>query len=266
MAGREFTAADRDGAPLVAIVNQAFAAKFLRPGSPIGQLIRQREERAGEPPPAPLEIVGVVEDAAYGSVREAPPPTVYLPMAQSPVVFHGGALNVRAAIASPASLTQVLTDRLTAVDSDVSLSFQLLSDQVGGQLVRERVLAMLGGFFGVLALLLSAVGLFGVTAYSVNLRRAEIGVRMALGADVSRVLRTVLARSTRLIVTGVAIGAGLSLWLAKFVGTLLYGLEARDTATLVTATVVMLVIGTAAAFIPAWRATRIEPVEVLRQG
>jgi ABC-type antimicrobial peptide transport system permease subunit len=163
-------------------------------------------------------------------------------------------------------LVRSLTDALAKVDPDVSIAFRPLGDQVAGRMVRERVMAMLGGFFGLLALLLSAVGLFGVTAYSVNLRRAEIGIRMALGADISRVLRLVLGRSTRLVVLGIAIGVGLSLWLSTFVGTLLYGLEPRDTTTLVAATVVMLVIGTAAAFIPAWRAARIEPVEVLREG
>ena len=133
-------------------------------------------------------------------------------------------------------------------------------------MVRERVMAMLGGFFGVLALLLSAVGLYGVTSYSVNLRRGEIGVRMALGADISRVLRLVLGGATRLVLIGVAVGIGLSLWLATFVGPLLYGLESRDPATLVAAVLVMLIIGTAAAFVPAWRAARIEPIEVLRES
>jgi putative ABC transport system permease protein len=266
VAGREFTEADRDGAPRVAIVNEAYVKKFLRSGSALGQTVQQSDGFGGGPKPPPLQIVGVVEDAAYRSVRDPMPPTVYLPMGQSPMVFPAAAIGVRAAVASPASLVRPLTEVLAAVDPDVSLSFQPLSEQVSGRLARERVMAMLGGFFGTLALLLSAVGLYGVTAYAVNLRRGEIGVRMALGADVSRVLRLVLGRAARLVALGVVIGTGLSLWLAKFVSTLLFGLEARDAATLVGAVALMAVVGTLAAFLPALRAARIDPVDVLREG
>ena len=264
LAGREFTRADRSGAPPVVIVNEAFVKKFLRPGNALGQTVQPSERPNGQRPPA-MEVVGVVRNAAYRNLREEIPPTIFVPMLQSEHVFPSGAVSVRTTL-EPMALVRSLTDALTKVDPDVSIAFRPLSDQVAGRMVRERVMAMLGGFFGLLALLLSAVGLFGVTSYSVSLRRAEIGVRMALGADISRVLRLVLGRSTRLVVAGVAIGVGLSLWLARFVGTLLYGLEPRDTATLVTAIVMMLVIGTAAAFVPAWRAARIEPVEVLREG
>jgi predicted permease len=264
VAGRELTDADRSGAPPVVVVNETFAKTFLRPGSPLGQTVQPSERPDGDRPAA-MTVVGVVADAAYRNLREEIPPTIFIPMAQSEAVFASGAVSVRTTL-KPMSLVRSLTAALATVDPAVSIAFKPLSDQVGARMVRERVMAMLGGFFGLLALLLSAVGLYGVTAYSVNLRRAEIGVRMALGADVARVLRLVLGRSTRLVALGVAIGAALSLWLAKFVGTLLYGLEPRDTTTLVTAIVVMLVIGTVAAFIPAWRAARIEPVEVLREG
>jgi predicted permease len=266
VAGRDFTDADRNGAPLVAIVNEAYAKKFLPPGSALGRVVQRTEGRPGQLPPPPLEIVGVVENSAYRSVRDELPPTVFLPMAQSEDVFKGGSISVRAAVASPATLVRSLTEALSAVDPDVSLSFQPLRDQVDARLVRERVMAMLGGFFGGLALLLAGVGLYGVTSYGVNLRRAEIGVRMALGADVKRVLRLVLGRAAWLVAAGSAIGAGLSVWLATYVATLLYGLEARDVATLVGAIALMASVGTLAAFLPAWRAARIDPVEVLREG
>jgi predicted permease len=266
VAGRDFTDNDRAGAPLVAIVNEAYVRKFLRPGNALGRFVKRTEGRPGLPPPPPLEVVGVVEDSAYRSVRDELPPTVFLPMAQADDVFKGGAISVRAAVASPAALVRSLTDALSAVDPDVSLSFLPLRDQVDARLVRERVMAMLSGFFGGLALLLAGVGLYGVTSYSVNLRRGEIGVRMALGADVRRVLRLVLGRAAWLVVAGSAIGAGLSLWLAKYVATLLYGLEPRDAGTLAAAVVLMAVVGTVAALLPAWRASRIDPVEVLREG
>ncbi len=265
LAGREFTAADRDGAALVAIVNEAYAGKFLSGGSALGQLVQQTDAPGGGRPPA-LAIVGVVEDSAYSSVREPMPPTVYVPLAQSSQVFGSGAVSVRAAVASPASLVRELTGALSAVDPDVSLSFRPLRDQVDARLVRERVMAMLGGFFGALALLLAGVGLYGVTSYAVNLRRGEIGVRMALGADAPRVLRLVLGRAAWLVAIGTAVGAGLSLWLARYVGTLLYGLEPRDAATLTGAAALMAAVGALAALLPAWRAARINPVEVLREG
>ena len=264
IAGREIAESDRAGGVPVVVVNETFVKKFLKAGSPLGQLVQPSERPSGQRPP-PMQVVGVVGDAAYRNLREEVPPTIFIPLAQSEMVFPSGAINVRAAV-PPSSLVRPLTEALTRVDADVSIAFRPLSDQVGARMVRERVMAMLGGFFGVLALLLSAVGLYGVTSYSVNLRRGEIGVRMALGADISRVLRLVLGGATRLVLIGVAVGIGLSLWLATFVGPLLYGLESRDPATLVAAVLVMLIIGTAAAFVPAWRAARIEPIEVLRES
>jgi putative ABC transport system permease protein len=266
VAGRDFTAKDRLGAPPVAIVNQAFVRKFIKGGSAVGRTARQTG-RPGHIPP-PLAIVGVVQDIAYTSVREPVPPTVFLPMAQlgPDEVWPFGAISVRAAGGSPASLTRGLTAALSKVDPGVSLRFKLLSDQVNAGLVRERVLAMLSGFFGALALLLAGVGLYGVTSYAVSLRRTEIGVRMALGADPRRVLRLVLGRVAVLVACGVAIGTVLSLWVARFVGELLFGLEPRDPATLGGAVVVLVAVGALAAWLPAWRAARIDPSEVLREG
>ena len=268
IAGREFSAADRAGAPPVAIVNQAYVRTFIGDKGALGQVVQQSGGPGGGARPPAMQIVGVVEDAAYRNLRDAMPPTVYLPLAQLPAdeMFPNGAISVRSAVASPALLVRALSTALSAVDPDVSLSFKPLKEQVDARLVRERVLALLGGFFGGLALLLAGIGLYGVTLYAVTLRRGEIGVRIALGADTSRVLRMVLGRAARLVVLGVVAGIGLSLWLAKFVSALLFGLEPRDVATLAAAVAMMVVVGTLAAFLPAWRAARIDPIEVLREG
>jgi len=266
LGGRDFTADDRVGSPKVAIANQAFVDKFMKGHSPLGRGA-QPNQRPGHPRPA-FEIVGLVENVAYRSVREPAPPTIFVPMAQldADQVWPLSSISVRAAAGSPTLLTRSLAAALTDVDPDVSLRFQPLADQVNANLVRERVLALLSAFFGALALLLAGVGLYGVTSYAVSLRRTEIGVRMALGADAGRVLRLVLGRVVVLLALGLVIGTGISVWASRFVAELLFGLEPRDPTTLVVAVLVMVAAGTLAAWLPASRAARIDPVEVLREG
>jgi ABC-type antimicrobial peptide transport system permease subunit len=125
---------------------------------------------------------------------------------------------------------------------------------------------MLSGFFGVLALLLAEIGLYGVTAYAVARRRAEIGIRMALGAAPAGVVRLVLGRVMMLVGIGIVVGAGLSVWASQFLATLLYGVEPRDPLTLVGAAGILATVGAFAGWLPAWRASRIAPAEVLRDG
>jgi ABC-type antimicrobial peptide transport system permease subunit len=155
---------------------------------------------------------------------------------------------------------------LIAEDPDLALTFRPMTDQVSASLTQERVIAMLAGFFGALALLLAGLGLYGLTSYAVSRRRTEIGIRMALGSAPAGVVRLVLARVTTLVALGVAVGAGVSVWAAKFVATLLYGLEPRDPLTLIGAAVVLSTVGALAGWLPAWRASRIDPAAVLREG
>ena len=150
------------------------------------------------------------------------------------------------------------------MDSHAALSFVSMSDQVGTRLTQERLVARLSMFFGGLALLLAALGLYGVTSYAVNRRRTEIGIRMALGADPSGVVFLVLRRVATLVAIGVVAGAALSLWASRFVATLLYGTQPRDPMTFIGAAVVLMAIGLLAGWIPARRAARIDPTVVLR--
>jgi predicted permease len=265
VAGRNFTDGDRNGAPLVAIVNEAFARTFLNGSSPIGHTLRRFPLRAGEPS---LEIVGVAGDAVYRRLREPIPPTVYSPVMQSnpEVPSSEYNLNVRAAARSLPLLTRSIADAIGGVNKDLALTFRPLSDQVSASLAQERIVAMLSGFFGGLALLLAALGLYGVTSYAVSRRRGEIGIRMALGAAPGSVIRLVLGRVSMLVGIGIVVGAGLSLWASKFVSTLLYGLEPRDPATLVASAGVLAVVGAIAGWLPARRASRIDPAEVLRDS
>jgi predicted permease len=268
LAGRDFASTDRDGMAPVAIVNRAFAQKFIggEPANTVG-----RSVRVGGPPStdpiATRQIVGVVESAAYRGPRDGTPPTVYLPLPQSegrswPVQC----LTVRSSAGRPSLLVKSLTAALTQVDRRVSLSFLPMADQFNGNVVRERIIAIISGFFGALALLLAGIGLYGVTSYAVSRRRVEIGIRMALGADAQTVIRLVVRRVAILVGLGVAIGAALSFYATKFVSALVFGLEPRDPFTFIAAAVVLAAVGGLAAWLPAQRASRIDPIEVLREG
>jgi len=210
--------------------------------------------------------VGYVKDAVYRSLRDPVPPTMYIPIPQQADPPSSLAISVRAAGGPPALLTRSVADALTGVNRDVAITFRPLAEQVNNSLVQERILAMLSGFFGGLALLLAALGLYGVTSYAVSRRRTEIGIRMALGAQPGGVVRLVLRRVALLVAAGIVVGGAATLATARFVSALLYGLQPRDPLTLVAAVLVLGTIGALAGWLPAWRASRIDPARVLRDG
>jgi predicted permease len=268
VAGRDFDDRDRMSSPPVAIVNETFVRKFLPGANPLGRRVRNPSSAPGQIRPW-MEVVGIVADATYLSLRAALPPTMYVPLAQQPAAsgyFPSATLSVRATSGSPSALARGVGDAIARVDSDIAITVTPLKQQVDGALVQERVMAILSGWFSLLALLLSALGLYGVTAYAVNRRRMEIGIRMAIGAAPSRVVRLVLTRVTILLAVGVLIGTAASVWASKFIATLLYGLEPRDLGTLISAAALLAAIGALAATVPAYRASRIDPAQVLREG
>jgi putative ABC transport system permease protein len=264
LAGRDFTSADAAGGQQVAIVNEAFAKKFTYGKNPLGRRVRQ--PGFGERPTIDREIVGYVKDAVYRSLRDPVPPTMYLPYAQQPEPPSFMSVSVRASGGSAALLTKSLAEALTRVHGEIAITFRPLSDQVNSALTQERIVAMVSGFFGALALLLSALGLYGVTSYAVSRRRTEIGIRMALGAAPAGVIRLVLRRVVMLVALGVVLGSAVSLWAAHLVSTLLFGLQPRDPMTLAGAVAVLGTIGAIAGWLPARRASRIDPARVLREG
>jgi putative ABC transport system permease protein len=263
--GRDIDARDTSAAPRVALVNEAFVRRFLTGRDPLGSSIEFRSFSTSFRPP-PTAIVGVVEDAVYRSLREPVRPTMYEPLAQYNDVapLSSISISLRSASAEPLSVARGVAGSLIAVNKDVAFSVRTLSDQIRASLIQERLVALVGGFFGALALLLAALGLYGVTAYSVSRRRTEIGIRIALGAAPGGVVRLVLRRVAALVAIGVAIGTGASLWAAKFVESLVYGIDSRDKATLAGAAITLAVVGIVAGWLPAYRATRIHPAEVLR--
>jgi predicted permease len=266
LSGRDFDLRDRADAPAVAIVNEAYVTKFVKAGAnPLEQLVRP-QARGNQAPPAPLQIVGVVRNSVYRSVRDPAGPIVYRPIAQADEFPPFISATVQAANGSASLLTKSITAAVVQVDPDLSLTFRPLAEQIHGTLAQERVIAMLSGFFGALALLLAGIGLYGVTSYAVSRRRTEIGIRMALGADAGGVVRLVLARVGMLVGAGVILGIAISVWASRFVGALLYGLEPRDPATLIGAALTLATIGGLAGWLPARRASRIDPAVALRQG
>ncbi len=268
LVGRDFAATDTKAAPAVAIVNRAFSDKYIgrNLADALGRTVKLSGRRDGDTPSS-FGIVGVVESAAYQGPREGTPPTLYLPLPQTEAnAWPNQCLTVRSAAGRPSLLVKSLTAALEKVDRRVSLSFLPMTDQFEGKLVRERIIAIISGFFGALALLLAGIGLYGVTSYGVSRRRVEIGIRMALGADARTVIRLVLGRVAVLVGLGVAIGAALSFYFSKFVAALIFGLEPRDPFTFVGAAIVLGAVGALAAWLPAHRASRIDPIEVLREG
>jgi predicted permease len=263
-AGRDLTDTDSASAPRVALVNKMFVRKFLPDRNAIGHTVQVFSDNAAPP----REIVGIVSDAAYRSVREAALPTVYVPLAQydsdaMPLPPTDITLSVRAASGPPAALKEAVTEAVTGLNPRFALTYRPLAEQVSRTMQQERLLALLSVFFGGLAVLMAAIGLYGVTSYAVNLRRAEIGVRLALGATRGGVMRLVLGRVSTLVAIGVVIGLVLSAFAARYVETLLFGLEPGDPVTLAMAAIVLVAVGLTAGWVPAFRASRVNPMESL---
>lgn len=212
-----------------------------------------------------------MENAAFASVRDAIEPTMYRPLAQAVDDellrrFPRISLSLRSAHGEPARLSAALAAAIGAVDPGLSVSFQTLTEQLNVYYIRERLLAMLSGFFAAFALLLAAVGVYGLTSYGVSRRRVEIGIRMALGADRTAVMRMVLGRVTLLSALGIAAGVLASFWTAGLIAALLYGIDARDSATFALAPAIVGGVAGLAGWLPARRAARIDPAMVLRDA
>jgi predicted permease len=262
-AGRTFTDQDTPASPRVAVVNTAFVERYLKGRDPIGRIFHF-EAGPGEPDP-PMQVVGVVADTKYSDVRTENGPLVFLAYSQDPQPGTSLTTLVRMA-GSGNSITREAVSMAAAVNNNILVTVVDIEGQMGDALARERLMAMLSGFFGGLALLLAAIGLYGVMSYMVEQRRQEIGIRMALGAGRGRVLRMVLRESAVLVLIGVAAGAGLAVLGSRYAESLLFGLTATDPLTLTAAVVGLALTGACASLIPAWRAARVEPTTALRDA
>jgi macrolide transport system ATP-binding/permease protein len=254
ISGREFTRADDENAPRVAIVNQTIIARYWRWQNPIGQRLQVKGNW--------VRVVGVVKDSKYYSMDETPRPFFYVPLRQYFTIEPD--IHIRAT--QPLQTIQTaLIREARALDPNLALYEMItLQEQVNRSTSHELVAVALVALFGGLALLLASIGLYGVMSYTVSQSTRELGLRMALGASASNVLRLVLSRGLLLTTTGIIIGIALALLLTRLLGNLLYQVSPRDPLAFVAAFAVMILASVAACFLPAWRATRTDPIRALR--
>ena len=255
--GRSFTERDDTNAPKVAIINETAVKKFFtgRP-SPIGERFGSSPENSSQ-----IEIVGIVRDAKYDSVRDAAPPTMYVPYQQNPI--GSMAFEVRTA-GDPSKAIASVREAVRQVDPNVPLmrvSTQM--EQIEQRISQEKVFAQAYALFGGLALVVASIGLFGLMSYSVTRRTNEIGIRMALGAERHNVVRMIMGESLVLVVIGLVIGLGTALASGKLAASLLFGLQPTDVSTLAAAMLVMTAVSAFAGYLPARRASRVDPMVAL---
>ncbi|HMD96018.1 MAG TPA: ABC transporter permease [Terriglobia bacterium] len=254
--GRLFAEQDDAGATGVAIISASLAHQLWPDEDPIGNRITLEGQKQ------PREVVGVVGDVRQFGLADEPKPEVYQPYAQAPAGLIGFA--VRAA-SDPMSMVNAVRREVWAVDKDQAVGYLMSMEQLASEsLAPQRVSMVLLGFFAAAALMLAAIGLYGVISYAVTQRTHEIGIRMALGADRAAVSRMVLGQGMALTLVGLAIGVGLALLLTRFMSTLLYGVRATDPITFLLVVVVLAAVAFLATYIPARRATRVDPMEALR--
>jgi putative ABC transport system permease protein len=262
VAGRDFTTNDAMGSTPVAIVNELFVKKYSANASPLGRVVHVEDAPGSEANPR-YQIIGVVADTNYSTLREDRVPIVYLPARQEKDLDPFLQIVVHTSIGM-AGITPGVTQAVRGINPAISIQYQTMERLVRNSLTSERLMATLSGFFGGLAVLIATVGLYGVMSYMVVRRRLEIGIRMALGADRSTVVRMVVGDAARLLGIGLGVGLMLSIVAARSAGALLYGIEPWDPVTLMVAAIALGAIALLASWLPAQRASRILPTAALR--
>jgi predicted permease len=255
--GRDFTAADDAGAPPVAIVNRAFEQRYFADGDALGRRIRLGGEDA-----AWLTVVGIVPDLLESGVQNWRPEAIYRPIAQNPIRFL--AMAARTAT-NPLDMTAAVRDQVRALDPDLPIyEIRTLRRAVQDASFRTGIFGGLFAAFGAAALVLASVGLYGVMSFSVDQRRREVGVRMAIGARPSNVVSLVMRQGMRQVALGMAIGALLAFALSRGIASSLFGVSPQDPLTLAATAFVLVAVAAVACGLPAFRATRVDPLEALR--
>jgi putative ABC transport system permease protein len=261
LAGRDFDGRDRVGAPDVAIVNQAFARKFLNGANPVGR--RLWIEATPGSPDTLYEIVGLVGDTKYEDLREKFRPIVYYAAAQDEGAGAGAQFLIRSRLSQGETVAAVKRV-LNEINPAITVNFEGLKPMIDATILRERLMATLSGFFGLLALLLACIGVYGILSYGVASRTTEIGIRMALGARRTDVFWLILREALWLVAIGVVVGLPLIFAVTRLAATLLFDLSPTDPVSLVAAALLLLGVAILAGYLPSRRATRVDPMIALR--
>ena len=261
IAGREFTDADTTGTGRVAIVNESFAKKFNLGREPVGKHMAMD---TGPNVKLDIRIVGFVRNAKYSDVKRPVPPVFVVPYRQEESVARTMSFYVRTS-GKPEQVLSSITGVMARLDPNLPIyDLKTLPQQVRENVFLDRMIGTLTAAFGVLATLLAAVGLYGVLSYTVAQRTREIGLRMALGADAARVRRMVLGQVARMAVIGGVIGVAAAIGLGKAAKTLLFEMEGHDPAVIALSTLALALVAFGAGFVPAQRASRVQPMQALR--
>lgn len=261
-AGRDFTDMDREGQPLVAVVNEAFVKQFFPNSNPVGARIDWA--RAPEPPQW-MTIVGVAGDVKHFGLNQPVDPAVYSPYVQSDEIWRRWMTLVIRAPGPSATLIDTVKEQVWSVDKQIPVSdIHPMTELMAVSIAQERFNMLLLGIFALLALLLAAVGIYGLMAYAVSQRTHEIGVRVALGAQRPDVLRLVLRDGARVAFLGIAIGVAAALGLTRLMSSLLFEVTPTDPATFVSVAILLGAVGLIACYVPARRATCVDPLVALR--
>lgn len=261
LAGRDFDEKDTTTSPQVAIVNEEFARRFGKGRNPVGLRIR-REARPNQPEMV-FQIVGMVKNSKYLDVRESFRPIVYLSITQDQNPDPFEQVMIHSTVPLP-MLTSSIKRVIGEKSRDIDVGFSVFKTQIQASLLPEKLMAALSGFFGILAGLLTAVGLYGVISFLVARRTHEIGIRMALGAGKRQVLGSVLRETLMLTAVGIAIGLPITFLVARLLASMLFGVKPDDPATVALAAFALCAVGFLAAYIPARRAAKVDPLVALR--
>jgi predicted permease len=262
LTGRGFSDADTNHTPFVLIVNQAFIREFIGTAQPIGQLVHVMPEPRY--PERIYQIIGTIPDTKYRDLREDPPPIAFVPAAQLPVDAQGPWTAMMIASNTGPDAINAVRRTLEAKYPSMTLQFFDFQQGIRDHLVGDRMMAMLSGFFGLLAALLVVVGLYGVLSYFITRRRNEIGIRIALGAKRGQVIVLVMQDTAAMLLTGIVIGTALALLAGQAATAMLFGLKPYDLATLAFAIGLLALIGILASLLPALEASNLDPVAALR--
>ncbi|MEW6209602.1 MAG: ABC transporter permease [Acidobacteriota bacterium] len=253
--GRDFSERDDENAPRVALVNRAFARRFWPGENPLGRRFSQ-----GSPQSPLMEVIGVIEDGMYAGLSDDAQPYFCRPMLQA----YSGSTTMVARASDPQKTLAAIRNETQQLDPRMPVTSRLLIEKMSMPLLPARVAASVLGGFGLLALALAAIGIYGVMSQAVARRTHEIGVRMALGAQASDVLKLTMRQGTVLTMVGVATGLSAALALTQLMKRLLFGVSATDPATYVIVAALLVAVALLACYLPAWRATKIDPIRALR--